>query len=322
MKKIFVLIVLLIFMGTGCEEIEIPILNDDDEIARYIADSDDARQLFTTENLILSVPYTYPLDVGASYVDLVDSVKRTLVTYIAADAIGGSYAAPAQYFGPPFGTTKDAEVTVTDKFFISTLRISGTDTTVIPNVRNLNRYAYFIKIGDDGDAFSGWFLWAYNGGAPHPYTRVEITKNSGGMFRGDTLLNTTFNSILLDVSTNPPDTIQSSLNSLTAYLLLSGSGEQIERLDPSEKLDIKVVRRLGSVRFYTLSAASYSGHQLGTLYPDNTELLDTLVIPPNLSNTWNLIYMQEFRQNDNDTSSVPQFKDLLYRSWCVPYRAN
>ena len=82
MKNFFIRMVLPVlavlavaFALSGCEEKDVPFVVDSDEIRRYMAEQDVARQLFRTSNLVTGDPYTMPYD-SATYHDSVIGIER------------------------------------------------------------------------------------------------------------------------------------------------------------------------------------------------------------------------------------------------------
>lgn len=324
MKKISLAVIIIVILAAlACDEIEVPVLVDADEILRYMADTDDAQSLYRNSNLILSKPYVYPLDSNAVYIDQVDSTVRDYSVYILDEnmTISGDIV---QDFGSPYGELRDAEVTVIDRFYLTTSRIEGTDTISFNSVRQMKRYAYFQKLGDDGQAYSGWLMRGFKGG---DYDTNSVVINSKVDVAHEDFTKTTadyrnhhhYEYYLINYSEYPPDTIGSSKRqSSHAYLDISTSDYTIMKIDDGEKLTFNMNTPYSRSRLFTISAVSDTGLFQTNLPRDGSPV--EIKTPTNNPKTWDLIYIQEFYQNLNDTTSFPPFQNLICRSWCVPYR--
>ena len=189
-------IVVLVSFGllalAGCEEREVPPIEDQLSLESYIYGSEDCRELLRTDDLFLEDEYTIPFD-SAVYKMIVDSMHTRLELDIHMDTPKYDslrrfwYRTSHEYDYPSLkGTYWDAEAIIDDRFFVRTLRIIDNDTTEKATERVITRYAYFIKIGDDSRPYLGWKLWGYNGGAPYS-SAMEVRSEDGAVFRGDNL---------------------------------------------------------------------------------------------------------------------------------------
>lgn len=322
-STLFILIALLTaaFVYMGCEEIDVPVIIDSEEIQRYIAESDDAIELFRRDNIITGDPYEVPGDSGAVYTDIVDSVKRTISVFILIEYREELYDRDyIQDFGPPVSLSRDAEATVEDRFYVRTTRVKGDETSVMAQTRSLTRYGYFLKLGDDNQAFVGWKLMAFSGGGPFPPTRVQVVRQDSSIFLGDSVTYDHKESLLIDATTTPWDTLQPPVESEHSYLDLSGT-TQIARIPDGEALQFRLSEQVDSSVFFTVTGETNDGfHNMTMVKGSDSAFSVILNTPDNNSRPWNIVYLQEFRRYWRDTTTVPSFNNLRIKTWCVPYR--
>lgn len=330
------LIIVIIGVFSGCEdEIDVPFVIDEDEIARYIADSDLGRALFPTDNYIIdSVPFIYPQDVNAVFVHLIDSLERRIITSFPFENNTGSFIdEPFQDFGSPFGRTIDAEVEVRDKLYLNTLRIEGIDTTEYKYAQEIRKYGYFMKLGDDGEKFKGWILRGFNGGTPRtasPVTRVSLYHSivsNDSIFTTNTYNYQEFESMLIGHVLKFDPVINDTVAVLDTIMIVTnesyaeiGSGLYfIEHVSPGEQI-ISQVDQSSNYMFFTAGIHTDTGFIQNTFELNGLSELETILdIPNDPSGTWGFIYFQEYYRNAGDTFSVPEITSLLNRKWVVPY---
>lgn len=311
----------LIITAIACDELEVPYLVDEEEVSRYIAESDVALELFRTDSLILGAPYTMPGDDDAVYVDVIDSVRRQVEVYILINNYGTEGRDYLQDFGGSFGVTQSAEATVIDRFYVTTTRTAPGETEVFETERPLVRRGFFLKLGSDNQAFHGWLLLGYNGGGPAAYTKAEIITGDNTVLPADTLRYEQIPFILLDVTGSTVDTVSAVAETQYSYLWLNGDPE-IGRLDESETVNVRAYPTLINNTFFTASCETDDGFIVETLqlHSDTTPNV-TLTTPSDNAPSWNLIYLQEF-ENYSSIPTLPVPMDSLwFKGWCVPYRA-
>lgn len=143
----------------GCGDEDVYTVSQVDEIVRYINDSEIGRELFRTGSMELITDDPYVLSWSDTvYADRVDSSKRTVDVSIS-DPVD---------FG--FGVFYTAEVTVIDRLYGTTTRSFNSQVVSTGAfVREFERFALMVKLGDNGQAFSGWLLEGYNGGTPRDF---------------------------------------------------------------------------------------------------------------------------------------------------------
>ena len=160
------LAVILLFGIPGCEEKDVPIVIDSDEIATYVRQSPEARELFRTNGLFPSEPYEVPHQ-DAVYRDVVLSHNRTINISMVPlkNPITGEPTPDEQLFADygSLGRLREAWASVLDEFEIETTRIFAGDTIVDTTDRRFNRFGFFLKLGSDVQDYVGWILFGFNG---------------------------------------------------------------------------------------------------------------------------------------------------------------
>ncbi len=335
LKNIFGFLLLLLLIS-GCEKLDTPVFSDSDEIERYIADDALAKIFFSTDNLVSELPYFYPFDSTGYYVDLRDSIDREIITFFPLKEYGEGYADPLQEFGPPFGSSQDAEVTVHDRVYARTIRVEGTDTTVMNELlyRDYYRYGYFMKLGSDAQKYSGWLLRGFSGGSPDRNSKMSMYHADNKWFSGDPLSYQHYESAIMadvikfDTLLNDSiivfDTVKHYITR-RGYLLLNGDpavDKLIERTIPGEQLRAEITSTFLGV-FYTMSYINSDSAVLKnfTKNNDSTNYEVTIQTSSVINNEWDFIYFQEFVRTQDDTTAVPRFQTLKRRNWVIPFKA-
>ena len=304
-------------MFSGCEkEIDVPYLDDDEEITRYITNDDVGKLFFSQENLVPDKPYYFPRDTLGYYVDIQDSVKREVIAYFPLKELGAGYSDPVQDFGPPFGLSQDAEVEVRDRVYCKTIRVEGNDTTITNAFisRDFIRYGYFMKLGNDGQKFSGWILRGFNGtegDGIYQFNQSLISHENSTVFSAD---------IDHYESTIIPG---GDYTTEAGFKLLNGDPllyALIERVTPGERLKVRYRATYSNI----LLTVQYDNGDSLSILPftqvgDST--FETVIETPSSTNkTWDFIYFQQFVRDANDTTLIPQFKSLKRKNWVVPIK--
>jgi len=323
------LLLSLVVVVTGCEEEDVPFVVDDEEIARYINNSEDARGLFRVDGIYPAQPYTMPFDPGAGYIDVIDSTAREIDIDAHVDTVRKFQTADGfvEYyrlidaFPSPIGEKWHAEAIVDDFFYGRRLRIEGTDTTAVPFTRVLTRYGFFLKLGSDQQEYFGWKLWAFNGGGPESGTFIIDTDNNG-TFRGDLAGYNSFEytRYRIVLSTNRPgggESIDSSAgHTQYAYKRL----DELPALSDGVNfyLDANDVSTDSHLRL--VSAETNSGFELFAMDKVTEDrYVDSIATRNNTSRLWNLLGCQEYRRVQIPGSNPPQYT-LEWNTWVVPYR--
>ncbi len=273
----------------GCEERDVPLLIDEEEIIRYLSVTEEGRELFRTADLIPDDPYMLPCD-SAVYRDFVDSTWREFDVAIDSTrtynfgALGDHYAA----------TTR-----VTDLFFVTTIKVLETEvppeTTWIFSEREVNRYGYFIKLGEDDKPYLGWKLWGFNSlGESDPPVNLSVTTADGAH---------TLAAMLARYSYQGPGFVLS-------FIRLS----DINNLENGDTLIFNVSPRGGyePVYYHLTTGATDAGFVTQAMDSVNVGYwVDTIVTPSPNPRLWNVVFIQSFMK-------PPSFQYV--RGWCIPYR--
>jgi len=279
-------------LGCGGEE-DVPFVVDEDELIRYVQEVAEARELFRTSNLIRTDPYTVPFDNG-TWSDSLISRNRDYFVSLVTDKNSANYYAN---YGN-LGMLREALIKVTDSLLIQTTR-EYVDTTVVDtSYRDLTRYAFFLKLGDDAKDYVGWSLWGYNG-------------------LGDAILPVSVRAQRYDLSTFPGD--------LALYLEMPKSqGSAIPRVPFVRLSNIDTVVLGSRLRVTTEKLSSQPAtYQLFSDYANNGAFMarlvqaggvdiDTLSYKTESSTTryYRMAFMQAFTEDQGD----------FVAAWCVPYR--
>lgn len=178
---------------SGCSEKETTVIVDADEIIRYIGETEDTRELFRTSGLINPDNYSVPFDSGMFRDSLLRHARLIQVFLVplkvvnmSGDSVPNDPDRIYAEYGGYIGRVRECLAKVEDKFTIQTSRTYADTTLFDTAVLTLERYAFFLKLGDDNKPYVGWTLWGYNGvGTVAPPLGVTIKSSSGAEFRGD-----------------------------------------------------------------------------------------------------------------------------------------
>jgi hypothetical protein len=283
-------IIMAVILGVlcGCEEREIPVVSDEEQIIQYLTYTEEGQELFRTHDLIPDDPYVLPYD-SSVYQDVVDSTWRDIDVFIDSTrtydfgALGQHYIAVA---------------TVTDRFFVTTVRILGDDTTHVfdeGQERLVQRYGYFVKLGDDSKPYLGWLLRGFNSlgssGAP---VNLSVITADGTQTLAATLAQYNYN----------------SPGSSLPFIHIN----DINDLNSGDTLIFNVSPWTGqTVTYYHLTTgATRSGFITQAMdRVDDQHWVDTIVTPSPNPRLYNIVFVQSFL-------TPPSFQYM--RGWCIPYR--
>jgi hypothetical protein len=144
----------------GCSSPEDPNFTTyDEELKRFITDSEAGRELFATD-LYSSDPFTFDTSSGMYYYE-VDSVTRKFKQILIAKTPKNIHR--------HFNNIYDARVELVDAIFGKTYHIDDDTSFAYRFIDSLTRYAYFVKLYNDNYAYHGWFFWAFSGGRYNRY---------------------------------------------------------------------------------------------------------------------------------------------------------
>lgn len=283
-------ILLLVGALAGCKEKDVPFVVDEDELIRYIEETTEGRQLFRTDCFVVSEDYGFPFDNGV-YLDSLVKHERTYDIRMTGpdESEWVNYGA--------LGDLREAHVFVQDRFTIQTMRdyddlgIHIVDTTV----REVERLAFFLKLGDDSEEYVGWVLWGFNGiFRSGPEASVRLRRFDGSVFPGD------YSAYL----TESRDT---SIG-LVAFRRL----DQLDTVVVGSRLVVTMIygSSTSDPSVFSLSGLDTSGMFIREMAVDDTVHIDTVrtiqINPPR----YNVLFVSEY-VND-------RFR--YRRSWCIPFR--
>jgi hypothetical protein len=316
-------VILPVLAVIGCSEPDIGVLDDNEEVSRYLAEAVEGRQLFRVANMILDDVYTIPFDTESVYQTIIDSTERLLAIEFSPD--------DRLYDFGSLGLLRDAEVEVEDIFYYRTRKITGNDTTETAHARELYRYAYFLKLGSDFQAYAGWKLWGYNGGRPNSQA-IQITSGQGGAFRGDGAdmqsvdRSYSFRMAVYDTIRNPDGSIAEIIYRKDSLVVV----QEPTRHEYSLMGDIAGISSGDSLNFFADGVPWQSYYQSITADANlgNAKLMMNRIDSTTYNRgfttasyptgTWNIAFMQEHRRVFLPT--VPVDSVIVWYGWCVPYR--
>jgi hypothetical protein len=280
----------------GCDEKDIPVLSDKDEIERYLTDTQEGRELFRTDGLINSDTFTIPND-SAVYVDVVESVSRTIFYMVApTDEL--------KRFKEPNLSLVDAEIEVTDRFSVQRFRIVGSDTTSTFDTREFIRYGLFLKLGDDFKPFAGWKLFGFNGRGPAfpGFVTVDGPNNQSISVYGPLYKQ-------LDYARIDPITGEFGsyvFRTIQSYVRV----DQIPNFDGGGDIDVSLTSVQSDSEYLLVGGQARTGAVTEPATRVSADAysytLTSQFSPPYL---WNLLVFQESHSGGQNFST-----------WCVPYR--
>jgi hypothetical protein len=301
----------------ACSEREVFPIYDDDEIDRNLATSEAGMELFRTDDLISADPYVVPFDVGAIYIDILDSTRRVLNTWITP-----TYPEKEKDFGS-LGVLRDAEYEVIDTLFVTTVRDSGGVVTSTKKSFALKRYGYFLKLGADGQRYNGWVLWGFNGGESRVSANMDARLQEGALIPADgrqyrpftyTVTDTTFIVGEFDVDTT---FTERTVSTLFDYARLTDmpdlTGDSIIVFEGEDYPNRSY--------FQLLSGFSNNGYALQQFdRSDSSHYLDTLRLANPNPHLYNVIFLYEIRRFFPTNAIPPDTMTLQHYGWCFPYR--
>jgi hypothetical protein len=273
----------------GCNsEKDVPYVIDEDEIARYIRETEEGRQFFRSDSLILPTPYAVPGDT-VLYRDSVLAHGRE--TTVIVDTNRADYG--------NLGDLAEAAAFVLDSFIVRKYRVSDNAIVDSSSIRYLTRVGFFLKLGTDAQAYVGWKLWGL--GVPSsalpgtlPVT-VAVTPYGMTPFPGD-----------LDLYTQTP--VSSLLK--CRYILLTDmakipGGTQIV-------VSTETANSVSPVKYFQLLSANDSnGFFMEPMdRMDADHYIDTISAPTSDSRVYEVVMIQSF--DDSDQSFA--------KAWVFPYR--
>jgi len=300
----------------GCDEGEVLPVDDEEELRRYLYESEDGLDLFRATDLFVEQPFIDPFNTNDTLIQVIDSTWRDIETLRIVDYARGNY----RYVEVLPFLARDAELIVYDFYRVITKRIAGADTTVVDTTqRALTRYAYFVKMGDDSQRFKGWKLYGYNGGESTidigSSVYVSIRDEGGGTFLGG---NDVYDNIKVRILDTNLTTYEEVLINGATYYWYRRVGD-IEDVTLGDSLIVSSDWN----KFYSLliNARTEAGFTLAQMEPMlQPEQSYGFKTAENNVHLWNVIFMQEFLR-----VKIPQTDPPIYTykwaGWTIPYRA-
>ena len=280
----------LVLNGSSCETPEVLPVYHEDEIMRYIAETEEGQALFGTEGFITATPYTTPLDNAVWTDSVLDHTRTVTVSVLDIDRFG-----PADW--GDLGLVREAWAFVTDLFVVQSKRDFGGFVRFDTTQRTLVRYGFFLKLGEDFRPYLGWKLYGFNGiGSGVPPVYVWMMPDTGALFIGDeTAYSGRARKLRTDLTFLPLDEIRDI-----------GHGEAIvcSTLTANTAVGYRTYQLLGAVD----STGAWRTERMNRITREVS--LDTIFTPSPNPRLWNLIYLQSF---DDDTLNFRQ-------AWAVPFR--
>ncbi len=145
----------------GCDEEEVFTVSQEEELERFITDSEEGRELFRIHDLVAAGSYTYPNN-DTVYTDSLISSSRNIVVMASRDSL----------IDLDVGTYFYGVVTVRDEIIGRTRKEAGGQTVEHNFDADIERRAFMIKLGDNSQAYAGWVMYGYDGGYPIPAVKV------------------------------------------------------------------------------------------------------------------------------------------------------
>lgn len=278
-------LIILIIGAVGCNEKEVPFVVDEDEIERYLTETEDGKELFRVNGIISPNPYLLPSD-GATYKDsALSHVRRVNVTLSDGLIDYGS-----------LGYLREGLAQVLDTFVVRTIRTKGSNTDTTVNKRGFVRYSYFLKLGGDNKPYVGWVLYGYNGFGSRSGDELSIRLAWPGMAM------TGFDHRLYPDSLADPVLVQLG----PGYIKLSEFKTAAEGVSVAAEV---------TNRFRLILTSEGAGNTFGNsaMSPTTTTnfYLDTLVAPSPASRLYNLIVLHMIKDSTGVTGRTGVF--LPYR---------
>lgn len=280
--------------GSSCQERDVPVVNDEEEITAYLENSEEGRELFGATDVITQEIYTLPGDPYPRK-DSVASRTRTYTFSLAADA--------REFSG--FGIVKYGEVQVNDVLIILQTIYYGDSTITRNESRRINRSGFLLKLGSDFDPYLGWLLWGFNGHGKGTVTPLRVDArytrqdNQSASFYGD--------------SYDPFPPLLTNLDTL----MFQGRYHELRDLPnfaPGSPLILSTEQANTStgLRYVQLLTADRaSGKRMQPMNQlDDLHAIDTIATPNPNTNLWNLVTVQCF---DSTTRAFRQ-------GWVIAYR--
>ena len=303
----------LALLAAGCEEKEQQRIYDQDEIERYLYEATDARGLFRVEDLIPADTFELPWEPGVRYVQRMDSTER-VITMLLSQIDKPHKVETLPYFA------RTGEVIIDDFLYLTVTRITDTDTTAEAETRAINRYAYFVKQGDDSQRFSGWKLYGYNGGYSvmdfNAYSYVTMQPQGGATRLAGADAYQRFDYLWVDTIYDEQNAVYKD----TVYAASTGQRyikvEEFAEIGLGDSLYFE--SEWDRQYHHLIAARTDAGYEVIPMEPvDATQKSGTVHTAAVNPEVWNCLSIQEWIRRQ-----IPNSNDFTVRwaVWTVPYR--
>lgn len=299
-RLIFISIIISLIL-ISCSEEDVFTVGAGDEVVRLINESYDGQELFMTYGFTFpDEPYSFPGN-DTSYLDVVDSIVRTEITY----NIPTRYMVILQY-----GVYNFAEATIKDVIYITRTKSIGSYSATSSHSQTLTKKAFLIKLGDDNQKYSGWSIAGvsyiddiqattvtnngktikYGNKISSKYNILHFTSEVGDFNHTDTLYNETYDYY-------PTDSIYSiNLNSISNVTV------NIDSLD-----------WLVYINYF--SSNGLITRKLTTATPGTSNFVDTFTAQRYNDQYWYQLNLSGISKINDSTGLY-----IYYHNWFVPYR--
>ncbi len=293
----------------GCEEKDVPYVIDEDELIAFVLETAEGKDLFRTDGLINPDAYTVPFE-DAVYRDSVLSVKRSFEVSLVPLRIpdpdpgarsGDSITNEKAWVDYGYlGELREALVQVVDEFTVQTAREFEDTTRYDTTTRQLTRYGFFLKLGDDARPYVGWSLWGFNGlGTSAPPVEVRVERYDGSNFPGDMSL---YRNVPLSQWSTFPRVPYVKLTDIDTVVVASRVRIYTAKVSSSVTPTYQLLSDYTDSGVFTSKMFRYDGIN----YYDSL----SYKIQRDGSRLYDFMFMQSF--NDDRFRYV--------RGWCIPYR--
>jgi hypothetical protein len=320
--SIGILFSFMVLMFNSCEEHDVPFASDEEVITRIIYETEQGQELFRTNNIFLDEPYTIPFD-NSIYKVRVDSVIRDIDYTINMCSWDSFNVKICHEFENHVGLRRDAEVIIDDFFYLTYSKINGADTVDFSRVRLLTRIGFFLKLGNDGDAYLGWKLWGFNGGIPAS-GQFNILAENGEFFHSDFRDLDNFRFIEYRSSVRYDNNGASYIAEDTTVRETKFRYQRLDAVgvpDVGDKLYLTTNSVDNSSYYQIISAKTNNGYEMSmSTRSDSSQYVDTLQIPTGNSKIWNFLFIQDIDRYYIQGGQPPDTMGTNWFGWCVPYR--
>jgi len=180
-NRLYLLFAVVLFLSTlqvGCGEKDVPFIVDTEILQDYLAHNIPAKQLFRVEGLINPDPYSLPGD-SITRTDSLISSRRLYDIHI----VSNSAPDETKYVDYGWGVFRESAVKLIDSLTIQRKTVYPDSTTLDTSFIRINRWATFLKLGDDAQEYAGWSLWGVS--YDHLPSDFVVLKQDQSVLAGD-----------------------------------------------------------------------------------------------------------------------------------------